>query len=60
LRAVDTLLASANTLVAPRSSFRGDLEAAIRDVSAAASSLRNFARTVERDPSALLSGRTSR
>jgi len=60
LRAVDTLLASANTLIAPRSSFRGDLEAAIRDVSAAASSLRNFARTVERDPSALLSGRTSR
>jgi paraquat-inducible protein B len=60
LRSVDTLLASANSLLAPRSSFRGDLEAAMRDVSAAASSLRTFAHTVERDPSALLTGRTGR
>jgi paraquat-inducible protein B len=60
LRSVDTLLASANGLVAPRSGFRGDLEAAMRDLSAAASSLRTFARTVERDPSAVLTGKTGR
>jgi paraquat-inducible protein B len=60
LHSVDTLLASANSLLAPRSSFRGDLEAAMRDLSAAGSSLRNLARTLERDPSAVLTGRTGR
>ncbi|MBV8912133.1 MAG: paraquat-inducible protein B, partial [Acetobacteraceae bacterium] len=60
LHSVDTLLASANGLLAPRSGFRGDLEAAMRDLSATASSLRTFARTVERDPSAVLTGRTGR
>ena len=60
VRQIDTLLASVNGLVAPRSSFRGDLEAAVRDLSATAGSLRTFARTLERDPSALLSGRTGR
>lgn len=60
LRQIDTVLASANGLVALRSSFRGDLEAAMRDLSATASALRTFARTVERDPSAMLTGRTGR
>jgi paraquat-inducible protein B len=60
LHSLDTLLASANSLLAPRSSFRGDLEAAMRDLSATAGSLRTFARTVERDPSAVLTGRTGR
>jgi paraquat-inducible protein B len=60
LRSVDAVLASANGLLAQRSGFRGDLEAAMRDLSATASSLRTFARTVERDPSAVLTGRTGR
>jgi paraquat-inducible protein B len=59
-RQAETLLASLNSLTAPRSQFRGDLEAALRDLAAGASSLRTFGRTLERDPSALLTGRTSR
>jgi paraquat-inducible protein B len=59
-RQADTLIASLNSLTAPRSAFRGDLEAAIRDLAATASSLRGFARVVERDPSAILRGRDAR
>lgn len=57
-RDADTLLASLNSLAAPRSQFRGNLEATMRDLAASASSLRVFAHTVERDPSAVLMGRS--
>lgn len=57
-RKADTLLDSVNALVAPRSQVRGDLESALRDLAASASSLRNFSQTLERDPSALLTGAT--
>ncbi|MBL6082298.1 MCE family protein [Belnapia sp. T18] len=56
----DRLLQSANDLLGPRTSFRSNLEATGRDLSAAAGSLRSFAREVERNPSALLTGRLSR
>ena len=56
----ETLLDSLNGLAEPRSQFRGNLEAAVRDLAASASSLRNFAETVERNPNALLMGRASR
>jgi paraquat-inducible protein B len=55
-RRAEALLASVDGLAAPRSPFRGDLEAAARDLAAGAASLRGFARAVERDPSALLRG----
>jgi paraquat-inducible protein B len=57
-RQAETLLASLNSLAAPRSQFRGDLEASMRDLSASASSLRTFAHAVERNPSVLLTGRS--
>jgi paraquat-inducible protein B len=57
LRSANTLLTSANGLVAVNSPAREDLEATLRDLAASASSLRNFSRTVERDPSALLLSR---
>jgi paraquat-inducible protein B len=56
-RRAQTLLDSLNSLTEPRSPFRGDLEAALRDLAAGASSLRGFAETVERNPNALLMGR---
>lgn len=56
----ETLLESLNGLAEPRAPFRGDLEAAARDLAASASSLRSFSETVERNPNALLIGRTSR
>jgi paraquat-inducible protein B len=60
VRQAETLLNSVNGLVEPRSTFRGDLEAALHDLAASASSLRSFADTVERNPNALLMGRGSR
>ena len=60
LRHAETLLDSLNGLAEPRSQFRGDLEAAMRDLAASASSLRSFAETIERNPNALLMGRGSR
>jgi paraquat-inducible protein B len=56
----ETLLDSLNGLADPRSQFRGDLAATVRDLAASASSLRNFAETVERNPNALLVGRATR
>ena len=44
----------------PRSGTRQDIEAAIRDLSAGASSMRRFAETLERDPNSLLFGGGSR
>lgn len=58
-RRAQTLLDSLNGLAEPRADFREDLEATIRDLSAAASSLRNFAATIERHPNAVLVGRAS-
>ena len=60
LRHADTLIGSLNGLAEPRSQFRGDLEAAVRDLAASVSSLRSFAETIERNPNALLMGRTRR
>jgi paraquat-inducible protein B len=60
VRQAQTLLDSLNGLAEPRSQFRSDLEAALRDLAASASSLRNFADAVERNPNALLMGRSSR
>jgi paraquat-inducible protein B len=56
-RQAEALLASLNGTVQPRSQLRGNLEAAIRDLAAAAGSLRDFASTIERNPNALLLGR---
>ncbi len=60
VRQAQTLLDSLNGLAEPGSQFRADLEATLRDLAASASSLRNFAETVERNPNTLLMGRTSR
>jgi paraquat-inducible protein B len=57
LEQADTLLESLNGLANPRSRFRGDLDATLRDLAASASSLRSFAQTIERSPNALLMGR---
>jgi paraquat-inducible protein B len=59
-RRAEALLASLDGLTAPRSQLRGDLEAAARDLAASTGSLRGFARTIERDPSALLRGAGAR
>ena len=59
-RNATTLLESLNGLAQPRSPFRGNLEAAVRDLAATTSSLRDFAATVERNPNALLLGRSGR
>jgi phospholipid/cholesterol/gamma-HCH transport system substrate-binding protein len=56
----DTLMVSLNDMTSPRSQMRGDLEAAIRDLAATASSLRNFSREVERNPSLILTGKSER
>jgi paraquat-inducible protein B len=48
---------SLNDMTSPRSQTRENLEAAIRDLAATASSLRNFTNEVERNPSAILSGK---
>ena len=56
----ETFLKSLNSLTDSRSQFRSNLEAAVRDLSFTASSLRSFAETVERNPNSLLLGRGSR
>jgi paraquat-inducible protein B len=59
-RRAAVLLDSLNGIAEPRGQFRGNLEAAIRDLAAAATSLRDFAATIERNPNALLMGRARR
>jgi paraquat-inducible protein B len=59
-RRAAVLLDSLNGIAEPRGQFRGNLEAAIRDLAAAATSLRDFAATIERNPNALLMGRSRR
>lgn len=56
----DLLVTDLNNMTSPRSPLRGNLDAAARDLAASASSLRGFANTIERDPSALLRGRSGR
>lgn len=56
----ETLIASLNELMTARSQFRGNLEAAVRDLASTASSLRDFARQLEQNPSVLLRGRSER
>ena len=59
-REAETVLGSLNGLAEPRSTFRGNLEASVRDLAASASALRGFAQSIERNPNALLMGRASR
>lgn len=59
-RQAEALLQSLNGLAQPRSPFRGNLEAAMRDLAATASSLRDFAATLERHPNAVLLGRSGK
>lgn len=54
---LDILSASLSDMMSPRSQTRGDLNAAIRDLAATASSLRDFSHQIERDPSVILTGR---
>jgi paraquat-inducible protein B len=56
----ESAMGSVNDLVSPRAPLRGDLEAAVRDLSASANSLRNFSHELERNPSALLLGRSAK
>ena len=54
----NALLSTLNNLAEPRSEFRGNLEASMRDLAATAASLRELARTLDRDPSVVLRGRS--
>jgi paraquat-inducible protein B len=49
-----------NDITSPRSPMRDDLAAAVRDLAATASSLRNFSRDVDRNPAGTLFGRASK
>ncbi|SEH30818.1 MlaD family protein [Magnetospirillum fulvum] len=60
VRDADALMLSLQEMSGRESPMRSELDAAIRDLAASASSLRGFTREIERDPSALLYGRTSR
>ncbi|ERJ19740.1 Mammalian cell entry protein [Salinisphaera shabanensis E1L3A] len=53
---LEQLSQNLENLTDPDSSTRRDMESAIRDISAGASSMRRFAETIERDPNALLFG----
>ncbi len=54
------MMDTAKDLIEPRSQMRADLAAALRDLAASASALRGFSTEVERNPSALLTGRGGR
>lgn len=56
-KSAETLMASLNSIAAPRSEMRGNLEAALRDLADSASSLRSFSRELERNPVGALRGR---
>jgi len=53
-RDADSLVVSLNAMTAPNSRMRDDLQSAIRDLAASASSLRSFSHEIERDPSDLI------
>lgn len=57
---IDSIAAGVDDLVAPRSPVRRDMEAALRDLAGAASSLRSFADKIERNPNAVLLGSEKR
>ncbi len=57
-QSAETLVASLNSIAAPRSPMRGDLEATLRDLAASAGSLRAFTRELERNPVGALRGRS--
>ncbi|WP_158240720.1 MlaD family protein [Telmatospirillum siberiense] len=59
VRNTESWVTSMKEMTAPNSQIQSDLHATIRDLAASASSLRGFTHEIERDPSALLSGRTS-
>jgi paraquat-inducible protein B len=54
----NVLLSTLNNLAEPGSEFRGNLDASMRDLAATAASLRELARTLDRDPSVVLRGRS--
>jgi paraquat-inducible protein B len=54
VRDADALITSLNEMTAPNSRMRDDLQSTTRDLAASASSLRNFAHEIERNPSDLL------
>ena len=56
-KSAETLMGSLNSIAAPRSELRGNLEAALRDLADSASSLRSFSRELERNPVGALRGR---
>jgi paraquat-inducible protein B len=56
----EAVVSSVNDMTGPRAPLRGDLEAAIRDLAASASSLRIFSHELERNPSELLLGHASK
>jgi len=60
LRTINELAISADALIGPHSRSRDDLQATLRDLAATASSLRDLSQTIERDPTIILTGRTSR
>jgi paraquat-inducible protein B len=57
LQAVNTLVVSTNSLVAPGAAPRDDLEATLRDLAATAGALRELSRAIERDPTIVVRGR---
>jgi len=54
------LLTSLNGMVGPEAPMRGDLEAAMRDLAASASSLRELTRNLQRNPAGTLFGKAQR
>jgi paraquat-inducible protein B len=57
MRQVRELLSDVKGLTAERAGSRANLESTLRDLAAAAASLRGFANDVEHDPQLLLTGR---
>lgn len=56
----DKTIAALNDMTAPHGPLRADIEAAVRDLAASASSLRNLSRDLERNPGGILFGRPSK
>jgi paraquat-inducible protein B len=56
----NTLMISLNGMVGPDTPMRRDLEATLRDLAASASSLRDLARNLQRNPAGTVFGKTQR
>jgi paraquat-inducible protein B len=54
VRDAEALILSLDEMIAPDSQIRNDLQSTMRDLAASASSLRDFTREIERNPSHLL------